>query len=176
MGCHTWIYKKLSKVSNDKIKELCDSIIKSIDNYWIMKENPDIYAQEMHKFSKNNGIIKTISEILEDRKLTIAKYNSYKDLLQSYSRKHYIKYLIKNKEYAKYLKNNGEYYILINCDSFRFRHYTNRRFKSSDKLIKYFTKKNFEGCSINDKNGKSEELLQTIHDILDSGDCIIEFG
>lgn len=144
MSCHTWVYKKVSALTDAEKTECVNKYLKDARNWWGFKctleditervkkwykRQPEVFNEKIHgtpeQYAKN--LLAEYTKKLND--IQIGGFNAiiqrYKDF------------------YASFIKYNGEIYYNIGVDTvFRSYQYTNINFTDSEKLIDWLKQQN----------------------------------
>lgn len=175
MSCHTWVYKRISSMSQDEINREIDCVIKERSQRFYMSSNEDEYANRMVKLTKDSSVapmsytdaIKRYKEAREETQRIINKLEHAKitgDLS-----------VITYKNGFDTTKNDTFLY-LCNNNPFRYYEYSDEQFTDKDELISYLHSVNPNKIEIYNNEKSLDEQIYDFFSIHGDNNLLFEFG
>lgn len=171
MGCHTWVYKKVSALSADEQKRLVEEQIKRFKNDIVLRLSFDDAVKLVESF----GVKKPIE--------WTKKYRKRYEKTIADMEKNGITALKPLDEDIEVTMHNGELYSYIDFDQpLRVFGYPTETFTSKNELLKWLKKTEYDfGYYVLDKfiNGYNKVLEKRINDYFSKhgeNNLYIEFG
>lgn len=174
MGCHTWVYKKVSALTEKEKNDIKKEALDEVKEWWGFKVSEKAFEREIFKWFKEDPKLfdkKKLGEPKEYAKRVKKKYQDDLNKLEKGEFKETLEYRRKMSgcEVRKY--NNEDYYAIDFDNPFRLYGYPEDTFTRKEELLEYL--KNYNPLSVGYydkdddykfKEGYTEELVKRIED------------
>jgi len=174
MGCHTWVYIKLSALSEEQKQTIVQQKTQELENSFVINSSVDDIVQELEQLEPEDAQMildgKTPQQYAEDAKKEITyRWNDLKN--KGFNSKE-----IQNQKYNMNIRKfNGEKYYYLAFDTpFRIFGYPTEEFTDKEQLLNWLQKTHYRYGYYNGNyefvEGYTEELVKRINDFFEKYD------